>query len=128
MDQFLIGQTENSPTQLAIMAVIGVIAIIGMCRVYTKAGQPAIAAIIPIWNIFVLLEIAGKPGVWFILLLIPIVNIIFFIRLINAVSLSFGKGTGFTIGLIFLGPIFWLILGLGSAQYVGPPTSAAPAS
>ena len=29
----------------------------------------------------------------------------------------FGKGTGFALGLIFLGPIFWMILGFGSADY-----------
>ena len=33
---------------------------------------------------------------------------------------SFGKGTGFGIGLILLAPIFYLILAFGSARYVGP--------
>ena len=33
---------------------------------------------------------------------------------------SFGKGTGFAVGLIFLAPIFILILGFGPATYQGP--------
>ncbi len=33
-------------------------------------------------------------------------------------ALAYGKGTGFTIGLFFLYPIFILILGLGSSKYV----------
>mgnify|MGYP006211272381 CR=1 FL=1 len=33
---------------------------------------------------------------------------------------SFGKSTGFGIGLVFLGIIFFPILGFGDAQYVGP--------
>jgi|GEM_PF-1976970 len=34
---------------------------------------------------------------------------------------SFGKGTGFGVCLFFFGPIARLILGFGSAQYVGKP-------
>ena len=36
---------------------------------------------------------------------------------------AFGKSTGFIIGLIFLTPIFEMILGFGSAQYVGTGTT-----
>lgn len=42
------------------------------------------------------------------------------IMLYMDVAKSFGKGTGFALGLIFLAPIFWLILGFGDARYVGP--------
>ncbi|MCR5651378.1 MAG: DUF5684 domain-containing protein [Lachnospiraceae bacterium] len=35
-------------------------------------------------------------------------------------SKSFGHGFGFTLGLLFLSPLFTLILGLGSSQYIGP--------
>ena len=35
-------------------------------------------------------------------------------------SLAYGHGVGFAIGLFFLSPIFMLILGLGSSQYQGP--------
>jgi hypothetical protein len=31
----------------------------------------------------------------------------------------FGKGTGFGIGLVFLAPIFKLILGFGGSKYIG---------
>ncbi|MGI6109126.1 MAG: DUF5684 domain-containing protein [Eubacteriaceae bacterium] len=37
---------------------------------------------------------------------------------------AFGKGTGFGIGLIFLNPIFMMILGFGSAEYLGNPEEA----
>jgi hypothetical protein len=36
------------------------------------------------------------------------------------VATSFGKDTGFGIGLIFLGFIFYPILGFGDAKYIGP--------
>ena len=48
---------------------------------------------------------------------IPIANIIFAIKLTHQISVRFGKGGGFTAGLIFLPIVFWPILGFGSAQY-----------
>ena len=53
------------------------------------------------------------------------------------IAKSFGHGIGFALGLFFLAPIFWLILGFGSSRYVGPggvapappmPAYAAPAA
>ena len=40
------------------------------------------------------------------------------------VAKNFGKGTGFGIGLAFLGFIFYPILGFGSATYQGPAAGA----
>ncbi len=39
---------------------------------------------------------------------------------VHKISKSFGHGFGFTLGLIFLSPIFTLILGFGKSQYIGP--------
>lgn len=97
-----------------------VLVVVGMWKVFTKAGEEGWKAIIPVYNVWVLLKIVGRPGWWLILFLIPVVNIIVWIIVANDISRSFGKGLGFTIGLIFLAPIFILILGLGGARYVGP--------
>jgi len=94
--------------------------IAAMWKVYTKAGQPGWAAIIPIYNLVVLAQIAGKPVWWVLLMLIPIVNIVVAIMIWHGVSTNFGKGVGFTLGLIFLGFIFIPILAWGDAQYLGP--------
>lgn len=37
----------------------------------------------------------------------------------HKLSVSFGHGVGFTLGLIFLNPIFTLILAFGSSEYIG---------
>jgi hypothetical protein len=89
-------------------------------RIFEKAGKPGWAAIIPIYNTIILLEIVGKPLWWIILFLIPGVNIIFGIWVTNLLSLSFGKDTGFTIGLLLLSPIFYPILAFSNAEYKGP--------
>ena len=108
-----------------VAALIGVVMIAAMWKVFTKAGKPGWAAIIPIYNIIVLLQIAGKPVWWFILLFIPIVNLIIAILMYLALAEKFGKGGGFAMGLVFLGIIFFPILGFGSAQYQGAVAKAA---
>ena len=109
---------------LIYLAVV-VLVIASMWKVFTKAGKPGWAAIVPIYNTIVLLEIVGKPTWWIILLLIPFVNIIVLLIVINELSKSFGRGVGTTLGLIFLGFIFWPILAFGSAQYQGGGAAAA---
>ncbi len=94
--------------------------IIAMWTIYSKAGQPGWASIVPIYNIIVLLEIIGKPWWWLFLMCIPIVNIVILIMVYHNLSLSFGKGSGFTAGIIFLGFIFIPMLAFGDAKYVGP--------
>lgn len=91
-----------------------------MWIVYTKAKKPGWAVIIPIYDIIVLLEIVKKPWWWFLLLLIPVVNIVIAIIIIHRLSLSFGQGVGFTIGLILLGFIFVPMLAFGKYQYTAP--------
>ena len=92
--------------------------------VYTKAGEEGWKALIPIYNIWVLLKIVGRPGWWLILFLIPFVNFVIWIIVSIDLAKSFGKGTGFALGLIFFAPIFYMILAFGDASYRGP--AAAP--
>ncbi len=128
----LIGQAELDNDQIAqaagAMAAIinlmslafAVLAIIGIWKVFTKAGKPGWAAIIPIYNVIVILEIVGRPIWWILLLLIPCVNFVVAIMLGIDMARSFGKSEAFGVGLALLGFIFYPILGFGSAQYRGP--------
>lgn len=109
----------NSDT-LIFLAVVFVVYLAAMWRIYEKAGKPGWASLIPIYNIIVLLEIVGKPWWWLLLMLIPVANIVFAIWMTNLLSKSFGKSEGFTVGLILLGLIFYPILGFGNAEYKGP--------
>ena len=85
--------------------------------VFTKAGHPGWAAIVPIYNAIILLKIAGKPVWWIILFLIPFVNFVIAILVSLAIAKNFGKSTGFGIGLVFLGFIFYPMLAWGDAKY-----------
>ena len=101
------------------LAII-ILMIASIWTIFSKAGKPGWTAIIPIYNVIVLLEIVGKPWWWLLLMCIPIVNIVLLIIVIHRLSLSFGHEGGFTLGLIFLGIIFFPILGFGSSKYIGP--------
>lgn len=112
-------------TMFFVTLAIAAVMIIAYWRVFSKAGQPGWAAIVPIYNIIVLLQIVGRP-LWFIVLFfIPFVNAIAAIIVAVDLAKSFGKGGGFAAGLIFLFPIFILILAFGDARYVGPSVTPA---
>jgi hypothetical protein len=113
-----------SPVAMIIGLLIGLLMIVAMWKVFTKAGQPGWASIIPIYNLYVWCKIVGRPWWWILLMLIPFVNFIVAIILCIDMAKSFGKGAGFGLGLAFLGIIFLPILGFGSAQYQG--AAAAP--
>jgi len=104
-------------TSLVMMALY----IVGYWKMFTKAGKPGWAAIVPIYNVYVMLEMVGRPWWWLLIMIfVPFANIIFMIILMNDISKAFGRGVGTTLGLIFLGPIFPLVLGFGSAEYKMP--------
>jgi len=46
-----------------------------------------------------------------------IVGVVFYGRILYKLSRAFGKGLGFTLGLLFLAPIFWMILAFDKSQY-----------
>ncbi len=111
---------EMSPTSMVISLVILAFYLYCGWKLFVKAGQPGWASLIPIYNIYVLLKIVGKPGWWLLLFFLPLVNLIIAIIVMHNLSLSFGKGVGTTLGLLFLGFIFMPWLALGSAKYTAP--------
>ncbi len=96
---------------------VGILTIIGLWKCFAKAGEPGWAAIVPIYNGLVFLKLAGKPWWWILLGLIPVVGLVIYILATASFATRFGKGGGFTVGLILLPFIFYLILGFGDAEY-----------
>jgi hypothetical protein len=109
-----------------------VVCLIGMWKVFTKAGQPGWAVLIPIYNVIVLLRVAGLPWYWVFAVFLPIIPVlgvlaymVLAVMCLHRISTRFGQGVGFTIGLTLLSPIFFLILGFGSSKYVGEQPAQA---
>jgi len=114
------GNATGIVIYVIVVLAVAVFMLAAMWRVFSKAGQPGWAIFIPIYNAIVLLRVAGKPWWWLFLYLIPIVDIVVAIMVYAGVATNFGKGAGFTLGLIFLPYIFYPILGFGGAVYQGP--------
>ena len=117
--------SDQSPVTSVIGLIVAVIAIIALWRVFSKAGRPGWAAIIPIYNIYTLVKVSGNSGCFTLLYFIPIVNIIIAVIVALGVAKNFGKSAAFGIvGLWLFSLIGYLIIGFGSAQYVGEKPAA----
>ena len=100
-----------------IYVAIILVVIIGQWKMFVKAGKPGWAAIVPIYNFIVLWQVSNQPVWALILCFVPFVGIIGGVMISVGIANSFGKGTGFALGLIFIPMIFYPILGFGDAQY-----------
>ena len=124
---------------LIVMIAIYVVTVVGLWKMYVKAGRPGWAAIIPIYNWWVWVEMIGRPRWWFwalvasvLLSWIPVVGVIlgilmFVLYLMGCLDMAkaFGRGAGTGIGLWLVPFVFAPILGFGDAQYLGPVASPA---
>lgn len=129
------GQIVDCPSVLSgsafkfinlLVLALTVFMIVSLWIIFKKAGKPGWAAIIPIYNSIIMLEIAGKPTWWIILYFIPFVNIVISIIVIYNFAKAFGKGGGFTVGLVFLPFIFYPILAFGKSTYMPAAQTVSP--
>ncbi|MBS5681683.1 MAG: hypothetical protein KHW52_02905 [Clostridium sp.] len=122
-------------TYSLIILVFYVLIIVAQWKIFTKAGQEGWKALIPIYNVVVLYKIIGLSP-WLLLLyllsVVPVVGWIISIALsiVSTVKLAkaFNQSTAFIFGLLFLSPIFQMILGFGKAEYVGPENNTTNTS
>lgn len=103
-----------------IVLAIAVVALVGLWKVFQKAGKPGWGAIVPFYNLYCLFEMSFGTGWLFLLVLVPCVGQIMLIIMWVKLAVAFNKGVGFGIGILFLPFIFLPMLGFGDAQYVGP--------
>lgn len=124
---------------LGIALVWCIVWVIAMWQVFTKAGEAGWKAIIPFYNTYILYKISWNTSIFWMMFGCGVVGAVlgqidnglflFFAAIasfaasiinllqIHRLSRSFGHGIGFTLGLIFLNPIFILILGFGTSEY-----------
>jgi len=141
-----VGEAAAIVVVLVLLMVIPllVLGIIGICKVFKKAGRPVGFAFIPVYSYYVQYDFTGCKYLFWVYLPLFIVNTIvsmvpypdgflsflsgccsiglIVVQVLSSLKLAkaFGKSTGFAMGLIFLYPIFLFILGQGDSQYVGP--------
>lgn len=118
-------------------------------KIFNKFGEPGWKAIIPVYNVYVLYKATWSVKMFVVSIILaaltglktvgagtaveavfPMIASIatLALALLDSVwkyylAKSFGRGTGFAVGLILMGPIFKLILGFGSSEYIGNTTT-----
>lgn len=103
-----------------IVLAISIVVLVGLWKVFEKAGKPGWGAIVPLYNYYCLFELSFGTGWLFLLLFVPCVNVVMIIIMFIKLATAFDKGVAFGIGMVFLPYIFIPMLGFGDAQYVGP--------
>ncbi len=137
------------PVSIDILIIVGFIYIIllpfiAAWKLFKKAGIPGWKSLIPIYNSYLMFKIVGMPVICIIpyiaytilnsiyadykkipniiIIIIIVITILYvIIDIIKEIKLgkAFGKGKLFILGLIFLSPIFEIILGMGKSEYQG---------
>jgi hypothetical protein len=113
-----------------------VLTIVGLWKVFEKAGIPGWKALIPVYNSWLLMEMAGKPGWWALVGLAGVIPVLGFIASIIAFVLyviaalelgkAFGKSQMFSVfGLVIFSLVGFLMLGFGNDKYNKPATAPA---
>jgi len=124
----------------AIPLIIFIILVVSLWKIFTKAGEEGWKAIIPFYNTYILFKITWEVKYfWWIIGIAAVSGICLFIPFIGwlvdfaggiallvitvisnyYLARSFGHEIGFTLGLIFLYPIFILVLAFSSTKYIG---------
>lgn len=114
---------------------IGVVSFVAWCQLLKKADRNWWGMFIPYYSTYLQYEVAGMPGTLWIIIAMNILTLVLrtpalltingiamvIIHIVHSINLarSFGRSGGFACGLIFLFPIFLIILGFGSAEYEG---------
>lgn len=120
---------------LIILMAVAIVTLAGKWKVIAKTGKPGWSAIVPFYASYCEFSVFWGNGWLFLVpLVLAFLRAIPFIGIIASIgvivieilhqykkALAFGKGVGFTCGLLFLAPIFNCILGFGSAEYLGVP-------
>lgn len=127
METILSYAQNQSSGSYTIELIFQIASIVGLWKMFEKAGEPGWPAIIPVYNLYKLCEITMGYG-WYCLRLlvffIPIVGWIggfyFLYQICKATAQAYGQSEGWAFGYLLLSPIFYCLTGFGDASYYGP--------
>ena len=119
--------------------LIGLLPVAGKWKVYGKLGLPGWYSIVPVYADYKLCERVHRGDgtrtflmAYLIVLicswafcwvdtvggLLALAQLVMNIIVLNDMSRAFGKETGYTIGLVIFGFVFWTMLGFGASEPV----------
>lgn len=98
-------------------ALIAMLYLLGMWRLYEKAGKKGYAMFIPLYGNYQEADIAFNKGWLFILIFIPIVNYFYELVLYYNIAKKFNKSKEFCIGNAIIPLVFVPIIGFDESIY-----------
>lgn len=127
-----------------VMLIVAVI-IISLWKIFTKAGQPGWAAIVPYYGYYIQTVKVARASIWYFIVAcvptllaitrVPIpeavegalgtVTFVMYAIVVYKMAKMFGKGIGYTIGLVLLPFIFYPMLAFGDSVYLSNETADA---
>lgn len=116
---------QSGGTVATVVAVAGVVLfvlpVVGMWKMFEKAGKPGWAALIPVYNLWVLVDVADKEWWWFLVLFIPSANLAAWVIVNVGVADQFGQRAAFGVALSVLFFLLYPVVGFGDYEYEGDP-------
>lgn len=121
-------QNTSQNTSVNISADLMYIAtIVGMWKMFEKAGEPGWPSLIPFYNMYKFCEVTmANPWYWlrFFVFVIPVVGwvlgIYFMYQLSVATARAYGKPDSWKWGYLLLSGVFYCITGFDQSEYYGP--------
>lgn len=119
---------------IVVILALVILALVAKYKLFKKMGLDGWKGLIPMVSNYLQMEKTGVDQRWLlvatfgsIISIVPLIGslallvaMIYMTILVNvSLANSFGKSTGFAVGLILLNPIFLCILAFGSATYEG---------
>lgn len=133
---------------LVVAVVLIIIYVLAYWMIFRKAGEAGWKALIPIYSTYTAYKLFWNTKMFILFMVFAVLTAVFeyvggfgdlifyaaslgttVLNIIMCVKLScsFGHGAGFAVGLVFLNPIFLLILAFDSSGYIGPGGNASHA-
>lgn len=143
MAEFYSLTSEYSTLWTIVSVVWYVLLAAGLWKVFDKAHEAGWKALIPVYNFYNLFKISwnarsfwgylivtalsgiflvygnGNSMMFYLGIALSVVSALMQAVLWYNVSLAYGHGLGYFLGLYFLNPVFIMILGFGASQYIG---------
>ncbi|MBR3281478.1 MAG: hypothetical protein IKI57_06580 [Clostridia bacterium] len=85
-------QTNQAPNAFSIIiaCIFGIMGLVGLWKIFTKAGEKGWKALIPIYNAYILFKISGKKFLKYVILTI-IFTICYILMMVGSVGIMLGS-------------------------------------
>ena len=97
--------------------ILIVLTVLARWKVSEKAGEKGWKSVVPFYGTFTLCKITFGSGWYMLLFFIPIADLVLYIIMYIKLGKKFNKSKSFTLGLIFLTPIFMFFLAFDKSEF-----------